>query len=271
MRKTAYELMLIRVHEIVEAAGLRHEFDTDPRRFHLRLEQEGYQPLEVESWPSPDPLVAGERRRIRIGHYVTQNSEKMADLELEMNDKGSPLTLKQWTGRLYHIVYRDPLTRHVKINLQLRDDIADLLLMWTRNIRAQGWIQVASRLVSGNMEGQGQRLLPAPSGMALAIDLEVADPEGSTIEDDDEWCPDYSDILSAIEDEFPERTETPRQACLFLERDTWDGHLRILLPGQCELTPAQRGWLNTDADIAWYTTTLIPPPYLVDVPTAASQ
>jgi len=270
MRKTAHELMLIRVHEIVDAAGMRHEFDTEPR-FHLRLEQGGYHPLEVESWPSPDPLVAGEQRRIRIGHYLTQNGEKKADLELEMNDRGSSLTLKQWTGYPYRIIYRDPVTQQVKINLQLRHDVADLLLMWARNIRAQGWIQVASRLVSGNTEGQGQRLLPALSGMALAIDLEVADPEGSTVEDDDEWGVDYDDILSTVEGEFASATETPRQACLFLERDIWDGHLRILLPGQSKLTLAQKGWLNADADIAWYTTSLIPYPDLRNIPASASQ
>ena len=51
MGKSAGELLLQRVHAVIRAAGLFEEFES-AERFSLRVENEPYIPLVIESWPA---------------------------------------------------------------------------------------------------------------------------------------------------------------------------------------------------------------------------
>lgn len=161
MKKSAYELILQRTHEVVRAASLFLEFEC-VAHFSLRIENEPWMPLVVESWPASDPLL-GERRRVLVAHYFTEGNRTFADPELEMTDGGFPVRLKQWgLGQMeYRILWRDERSHQVLINTAAKRDIAELLGIWAKNIKEQGFITAASRIVatgSANPAG-GQRSL----------------------------------------------------------------------------------------------------------------
>lgn len=148
MRKNAYELILQRVHEVVRAANLFQEFETK-ERFSLRVENEPWMPLVIESWPTPDALQ-GERRRVQVGHYFTEGGQTFADPELEMTDVGFPVRLKQWgLGQMeFSILWRDERSQQVLVNVAVKRDIAELLSIWANNIKEQGFIEAAAHVVT---------------------------------------------------------------------------------------------------------------------------
>lgn len=162
MGKSANALMLQRAHQVVQAAGLFRDFETAPR-FSLRVENEPWMPLVIESWPAPDALQ-GEKRRVLVAHYALSGESQLPDPELEMTDVGFPIRLRQTAFGVMEtpILWRDPDTLQVMINVRGKRDIAELLRIWAKNIRAQGFIEAAARIVStGN--GGIAAILPRPS------------------------------------------------------------------------------------------------------------
>ena len=160
MRKSVYERMLLRVREVVQAADLLREFET-AERFNVRIENESYMPLVIESWPTPDSLL-GERRRILVAHYFIEKGRAYPDPELEMTDAGFPVCLRQTAFGIMEtpVLWRDPVTQQVMINVRGKRDMAELLGIWAKNIKDQGWTQAASRIVAAS--NQGTLALPQP-------------------------------------------------------------------------------------------------------------
>jgi hypothetical protein len=144
MGKKSYELMRERVHEVVRAAKLFEEFERAPN-FTLRVENEGYMPLVIKSWPTPDPLQ-GEQRRILVAHYFVEREREFPDPELEMTERGFPVRLRQTVFGVMEtpVLWRDSKTQQV---LGKRD-MAELLRIWAKNIKEQGFIDAASRIVT---------------------------------------------------------------------------------------------------------------------------
>ncbi len=155
MRKSAYEMILQRVHEVVRAASLFQEFETE-ELFSLCVENEPWMPLVIESWPTPDSLQ-GERRRVLVAHYFTEGEQTFADPELEMTDVGFPVRLKQWgLGQMeYPILWRDEHSRQVLVNVAVKKDIAELLGIWAKNIKEQGFVEAAARIVAAGSAEPG--------------------------------------------------------------------------------------------------------------------
>lgn len=149
MQKSAFELILQRVREVVRAANLLQEFESE-EHFSLRVENEPWMPLVIESWPAPDSLQ-GERRRIQVGHYFIEGERTFADPELEMTDLGFPVRLKQWGfGQMeFPILWRDAQSQQVLVNVKVKRDSAELLRIWANNIKEQGFIEAAARIVVG--------------------------------------------------------------------------------------------------------------------------
>jgi hypothetical protein len=148
MGKKAYELLLQRVHEVVRAANLFEEFEAS-ERFTLCIDNEPYMPLTIESWPTPDSLQ-GERRHILVAHYYTVKGQQFPDPELEMTEYGFPVRLRQTMFGIMEtpVLWRDPDTREVRVNLSGKRDMAQLLRVWATNIKRQGFARAASRIVT---------------------------------------------------------------------------------------------------------------------------
>lgn len=166
MRQSAYEMILQRVREVVNAAHLLHEFETS-QHFSLCVENEPWMPLVIESWPTSNSLQ-GERRRIQVGHYFIQEERTYADPELEMTEVGFPVRLKQWgLGQMeFPILWRDEESQRVLVNVTRKRDIAELLHIWAKNLKEQGFVEAAARVVAaGSTEpaGTSHALLPIES------------------------------------------------------------------------------------------------------------
>lgn len=157
MHKSAYELILQRVHEVVRAANLLQEFEAK-EHFSLYVENEPWMPLVIESWPTPDALQ-GERRRLLVAHYALSGGHKLPDPELEMTDGGFPIRLRQTVFGVMEtpILWRDPETGQVLINVRGKQEIAELLGIWAKAIKEQGFIQAAARIVTAKSAKQEDR------------------------------------------------------------------------------------------------------------------
>ena len=148
MGNSAGELLLRRVHTVVRAARVWEEFET-AERFTLSVENESYMPLVIESWSTPDALK-GERRRVLVAHYYTSEERQYPDPELEMTDDGFPVRLRQTVFGVMEtlVLWRDPQTQEVLVNRRAKNDMADLLRIWAKNINYQGFADAASRIIT---------------------------------------------------------------------------------------------------------------------------
>jgi hypothetical protein len=154
-KKSAYELILQRVHQVVQAAGLFGEFENE-QRFSLRVENEPWMDLVIESWPTPDPLQ-GEKRRVLVAHYARAGERELPDPELEMTDSGFPIRLRQTVFGIMEtpILWRHVVTGQVLLNAGAKREIADLLRTWAKNIKEQGFAEAAARIVSSGRGSAG--------------------------------------------------------------------------------------------------------------------
>ena len=162
MGKSAYEQILRRVHEVVRAARLFEEFET-AERFTLRVENDTYMPLIIESWPAGDPLQ-GEQRRVLVAHYYIAKGQEFPDPELEMTERGFPVRLRQTVFGIMEtpVLWRDQRTQQVMVNMRNKRSIAELLRIWAANIKDQGFINAASQIVTD--QGSPLQSLPSPLG-----------------------------------------------------------------------------------------------------------
>lgn len=137
--------MMTTINAIIKAAGKEQEFENAPH-FHLRIENEPYMALVIESWPvsGPDSFL-GETRHISIAHYYTQNGDAMADPEMEITSTGAPVAIKMdGTGYYRRAYWRDEQGKGMMNIYQVKDQTA-FMRMWARNLKAQGFVQAAKR------------------------------------------------------------------------------------------------------------------------------
>jgi hypothetical protein len=133
------------VKEIVEAAGKTQEFET-AQEFHLKLEQEVYEPLVIESWPAMSSYL-GEKRQISVAHYFYQEGDAIADPDILMTDEGYPIEMQQVLG--YTSVLSKSARGATLINARAKHEVEAFMDMWAQNIRDQGWLEVAAKLKGG--------------------------------------------------------------------------------------------------------------------------
>lgn len=160
MGLSAFELMLRRTHELVQAAGVFTEFETADR-FALRLEREPYMPLVIASWPTPDPLQ-GERRRILLAHYVIEDGHAVPDPALEMTDCGFPIRLLQRVFGMMEsrILWRDLVTHEVMVNPAAKRSLAGFLRSWAREIKRQDYLAAARGMGGSGVPSLIEEQLP---------------------------------------------------------------------------------------------------------------
>jgi len=129
------------VKELVEAAGVKDAFET-AEKFHLRLEQEPYEPLVIESWPA-SPSYMGEKRHISVAHYAERDGESLADPDILMTNSGYPIEIQQLLG--YTRVLSIGANGKTYVNTRAKLDLDDFMALWAENIRSQGWLEVAAK------------------------------------------------------------------------------------------------------------------------------
>ncbi len=167
MSISAFALLQQRTYQVVQAAGLFHEFET-AERFSLRVDNEPYMPLVVESWHTPDTLQ-GEKRRLLVAHYALSGERELPDPELEMTDMGFPIRLRQTVFGVMEtpVMWRDPNTQQVMVNIRAKRDMAQLLRVWAKNIKEQGVIQAAARIVAADGAAREQSVASPKGGSKL--------------------------------------------------------------------------------------------------------
>nr|WP_126632001.1 hypothetical protein [Dictyobacter alpinus] len=106
-------------------------------------------PLIIESWPTLDPLQ-GEQRHVLVAHYYTVKERQFPDPELEMTEYGFPVRLRQTVFGIMEtpVLWRDARTQEVLVNVRGKRDMAELLRIWAKNIKYQGFAEAASRIVT---------------------------------------------------------------------------------------------------------------------------
>ena len=163
-KKSAYALLLQRVRQVVRAAGISGEFEA-AQHFSLRVENEPWMALNIESWPTPDALQ-GEKRRVLVAHYFRSGSSWLPDPELEMTDAGYPIRLRQTVFGVMEtrVLWRDTTSGQVMLNAGAKRDMAELLRIWAKNIREQGFAEAAARIVSSGRAGaDALEIRPSPA------------------------------------------------------------------------------------------------------------
>lgn len=134
--------LLTLVKELVEAAGLAASFATADH-FHLKLEQDPYMPLVIESWDA-SPSYLGEQRHISVAHYFYQQGDAIADPDILMTDTGIPIYLQQVLG-FTRIISSGQEPFKTVIDENARYNVERFMDLWADNIRDQGWLAVAKQ------------------------------------------------------------------------------------------------------------------------------
>ena len=132
--------------ELAKASGKEDEWELSKQvnrhHFHLRIENEPFMPLVIEAWNT------GEGHIISVAHYWTQNGDAMRDPEVVMMNEGRLLTFQQ-DPHIYQELAsyeRKPSGIVWKIASKLYASALDFTKLWTRNIKAQGFIEAAKKV-----------------------------------------------------------------------------------------------------------------------------
>ena len=138
--------MQVSIETILQAHGKLGDFSAAfilDRDFHLKLKMDNYMPLVIEK-VGPD--------RISICHYFVVNGDVMYDPEIVFSYRPDipdcdwvPLEITQPTAYIFGRVcggYRAKFfTRDGRemVDTSFAHDIAELVQVWARNLRHQGW------------------------------------------------------------------------------------------------------------------------------------
>jgi hypothetical protein len=135
------------VVELVKAAGKEDEWELSKQvnrhHFHFRVENEGFMPLVVEAWNIGDGHI------ISVAHYWTCNGDAMRDPEVVMMDEGRILSFQQDPTIYHETAVREETPGGVawKVNMRLYASVLSFTKMWARNIKAQGFIEAAKKVM----------------------------------------------------------------------------------------------------------------------------
>lgn len=136
------------VHAVIQAAG-QDAMDAfnGTQHFSMKVENGPWQPLVIEAWNTPDALGTDEKRRVVVGHYVTESGDRISDPELEMNEYGYPIRLELKLGATT-VMFRNDAGQ-VMIRPRAKREVDSFSRTWAANIRQQGFIQAAKKAGRG--------------------------------------------------------------------------------------------------------------------------
>lgn len=116
------------IEQLLSAHNLLDRFhhQTD---FHVRFDKPGYQRLVIERH--------GEM--ISVAHYYEQNGDLVADPDVELHyPSWTPTAITQVFGYRAKFTQRDGKTY---IDTRFHREVSAFLVLWARNIKAQGWAE----------------------------------------------------------------------------------------------------------------------------------
>ena len=136
---------------VVETLCARHEIDLKQVGAHLRLENNSYEPLVIE-------CIAAHQ--VSIAHYYVENGDAVADPDIVVftgYTEWVPISIQQPTvclmGRAlggYRMVAElsDDGASIVRFYPRAQSEIAIFCATWAHNLKAQGWLEHATRAES---------------------------------------------------------------------------------------------------------------------------
>ena len=127
LRKEHRTKFQIAVEKVLEGHGLLGKFQT-VNDFHVRLEQEPYEPLVIERH--------GEM--ISVAHYIEEDHEAIPDPDVELHFPDWSPTAIQMQNGYYTSKFVERDGRQY-VNIAFDKSVRPLLTTWARNIKAQGW------------------------------------------------------------------------------------------------------------------------------------
>jgi hypothetical protein len=130
------------IEGIIHAAGGPEAHEKNGH-YHLRVENEPYMPLVVESWNGPQRDKDGlPVTYISVAHYFKQNGDTVPDPEVLILSNGEPIELSQALGYSRCAWFEKG---RLQVNPVVSKDIQRFLNIWAKNIKEQGFIQAARR------------------------------------------------------------------------------------------------------------------------------
>jgi len=130
------------VERIVKAAGKWDDYLSEDH-FHMRINNSPYMDLVIESWrcgSHPEDLGA---RHTSVAHYYEQNGDLIPDPDVVIDTgTGAPIEISQWCGTCRARWWDEDRGCGV-VNPRQDKDIRTFLNVWSRNLKAQGFIAAA--------------------------------------------------------------------------------------------------------------------------------
>jgi len=117
------------IEGLLAAHGLLEAFQENDS-FHVRLDQPGYERLVIERHGD----------LISVAHYYEQNGDLVPDPDVELHyPTWVPTAITQaFGGYRPKFLERDGQTY---VDTRFHKEVSTFLVLWARNIRAQGWAE----------------------------------------------------------------------------------------------------------------------------------
>lgn len=117
------------IEGLLAAHGLLEAFQENDS-FHVRLDQPGYERLVIERHGD----------LISVAHYYEQNGDLVPDPDVELHyPTWVPTAITQaFGGYRQKFLERDGQTY---VDTRFHKEVSAFLVLWARNIRAQGWAE----------------------------------------------------------------------------------------------------------------------------------
>jgi len=130
------------IEGIIKAAGGPEGYEKEGH-YHLRVENEPYMPLVIESWDGPQRDESGlPVTYISVAHYFKQNGDTVPDPEVLILSNGQPIEISQVLGYSRCAWFEKG---RLQVNPVVSKDIQGFLNIWAKNLKEQGFVQAARR------------------------------------------------------------------------------------------------------------------------------
>lgn len=148
VRNRSIMLIAQKMTAVIRELAAQHELDLTRVEAHLRLEQEGYLPLVIETIG---------KNQVSIAHYRQENGDLVADPEVifftgkvttaaATNENEAAEGWIPFIIQMPYDIYTEyamfNYTNHTLTHLNTRgiSELVEFVEMWADNIRAQGWL-----------------------------------------------------------------------------------------------------------------------------------
>jgi hypothetical protein len=120
---------------IITRIATKHGLDLTQPGGHLKLTMPNMLPLVIETLPG---------NQVSVAHYGEQNGDPMRDPEvvfMVQNDEWVAAEVTQdYVGKYQRVVWQENGVGPWRFNHVAQADLASFVRTWSRNIRAQGWL-----------------------------------------------------------------------------------------------------------------------------------